>query len=126
MVLVIKQSKCREGGYECRWKDSMSMELNMEVSTSEYKPDKEVNRLEVYESLLLDPQSALWREVLHRKESRSSKPGTPSASTSKEKKSEEEGVFDIGSEEEEDGVELKEKKLPVKDAGRDVDIDSNE
>lgn len=105
-----------------RWKDSMSMELNMESSSNEYKPDQEVNRLEVYESLLLDTQSALWREVLHRKESRSSKPVTPSTSTTtKGKKSEEEGVFDIGSEEEEEEEnELKEKKLPVKDAGRDV------
>ena len=105
-----------------RWKDSMSMELNMESSSNEYKPDQEVNRLEVYESLLLDTQSALWREVLHRKESRSSKPVTPSTSTTtKGKKSEEEGVFDIGSEEEEEEENgLKEKKLPVKDAGRDV------
>mgnify|MGYP001774682407 CR=1 FL=1 len=107
--------------YEYRWKDSMSMELNMESSSNEYKPDQEVNRLEVYESLLLDTQSALWREVLHRKESRSSKPVTPSTTTTtKGKKSEEEGVFDIGSEEEEEENELKEKKLPVKDAGRDV------
>ena len=109
--------------YEYRWKDSMSMELNMESSSNEYKPDQEVNRLEVYESLLLDTQSALWREVLHRKESRSSKPVTPStATTGKGKKNEEEGVFDIGSEEEEEEEEngLKEKKLPVKDAGRDV------
>lgn len=104
-----------------RWKDSMSMELNMESSSNEYKPDQEVNRLEVYESLLLDTQSALWREVLHRKESRSSKPVTPSTTTiTKGKKNEEEGVFDIGSEEEEEENELKEKKLPVKDAGRDV------
>ena len=110
--------------YEYRWKDSMSMELNMESSSNEYKPDQEVNRLEVYESLLLDTQSALWREVLHRKESRSSKPVTPSTTTTtgKGKKNEEEGVFDIGSEEEEEEEEngLKEKKLPVKDAGRDV------
>ena len=109
--------------YEYRWKDSMNMELNMESSSNEYKPDQEVNRLEVYESLLLDTQSALWREVLHRKESRSSKPVTPSTTTTtKGKKSEEEGVFDIGSEEEEEEEEngLKEKKLPVKDAGRDV------
>ena len=107
--------------YEYRWKDSMSMELNMESSSNEYKPDQEVNRLEVYESLLLDTQSALWREVLHRKESRSSKPVTPSTTTGKGKKNEEEGVFDIGSEEEEEEENgLKEKKLPVKDAGRDV------
>ena len=64
-------------GVMSRWSESMGIELNLEVSQNEYQPDREVNRLEVYESLLLDTQSALWREVLHRKERRSSKT-TPS------------------------------------------------
>lgn len=89
----------------------MNMELNIEPSSSEYRPNNEVNRLEVYESLLLDPQSALWREVLHRKERRSSKPATPSATQGV--KNTEDGVFDIDSEEDE------EKEAP-KETGRDV------
>lgn len=85
----------------------MCIELNLEESQSDYQPDKEVNRLEVYESLLLDTQSALWREVLHRKERRTSKPATPAHGEKTET-----GVFDIDSEEEE--------KVPPRDAGRDV------
>ena len=89
----------------------MNIELNIEPSSSEYHPDKEVNRLEVYESLLLDPQSALWREVLHRKGRRSSKPSTPAAVPNGKKT--EAGVFDIDSEEEEE-------EAAPKETGRDV------
>ena len=107
----------------------MSVELNMEVSQSEYQPNSEVNRLEVYESLLLDTQSALWREVLHRKEIRSSK-NTPTANqnthkTKSETKTEMAGeteVFDIGSEEEdeEEKEDHKQKNKHTKEQGHDV------
>ena len=101
----------------------MSVELNMEVSQSEYQPNSEVNRLEVYESLLLDTQSALWREVLHRKEMRSSKNTNPQkteiqAEAGTETTAE---IFDIDSEEEEEEEE-KSKNKHTKGQGHDVSL----
>ena len=96
--------------------NTMYVELRVEETREEYKPEAEKNRLEVYESLLLDTSSALWRELVHRKEGRnasnaSAVSATSTTNTSNTEKSEE--VFDIDSEEEE-------KKLPVKDPSRDV------
>ena len=96
--------------------NTMYVELRVEETQEEYKPEAEKNRLEVYESLLLDTSSALWRELVHRKEGRnasnaSAVSATSTTNTSNTEKSEE--VFDIDSEEEE-------KKLPVKDPSRDV------
>lgn len=97
----------------------MYVELRVEETREEYKPEAEKNRLEVYESLLLDTSSALWRELVHRKEGRNAVSAvsatntsntSSTANTSNTEKSE---VFDIDSEEEE-------KKLPVKDPSRDV------
>ena len=96
----------------------MYVELRVEETREEYKPEAEKNRLEVYESLLLDTSSALWRELVHRKEGRNASAvsatntanTTNTSNTSNTEKSE---VFDIDSEEEE-------KKLPVKDPSRDV------
>ena len=97
----------------------MYVELRVEETREEYKPEAEKNRLEVYESLLLDTSSALWRELVHRKEGRNAVSAvsatntantTNTSNTSNTEKSE---VFDIDSEEEE-------KKLPVKDPSRDV------
>lgn len=93
----------------------MYVELRVEETREEYKPEAEKNRLEVYESLLLDTSSALWRELVHRKEGRnasavSAVSATNTTNTTNTEKSE---VFDIDSEEEE-------KKLPVKDPSRDV------
>lgn len=96
----------------------MYVELRVEETREEYKPEAEKNRLEVYESLLLDTSSALWRELVHRKEGRNvsavsatnTANTTNTSNTSNTEKSE---VFDIDSEEEE-------KKLPVKDPSRDV------
>lgn len=99
--------------------NTMYVELRVEETREEYKPEAEKNRLEVYESLLLDTSSALWRELVHRKEGRnavsavsttSTANTTNTSNTSNTEKSE---VFDIDSEEEE-------KKLPVKDPSRDV------
>lgn len=99
----------------------MYVELRVEETREEYKPEAEKNRLEVYESLLLDTSSALWRELVHRKEGRNasavsatntsntSSPESTTNTTNTEKSE----VFDIDSEEEE-------KKLPVKDPSRDV------
>lgn len=95
-----------------RCSGAMSMELCVEETREEYKPEAEKNRLEVYESLLLDTSSALWRELVHRKEGRSasaSSAKTATTTTTTEKSE----VFDIDSEEEE-------KRLPVKDPSRDV------
>ena len=94
--------------------NTMYVELRVEETREEYKPEAEKNRLEVYESLLLDTSSALWRELVHRKEGRnavSAVSATNTSNTTNTEKSEE--VFDIDSEEEE-------KKLPVKDPSRDV------
>lgn len=97
----------------------MYVELRVEETREEYKPEAEKNRLEVYESLLLDTSSALWRELVHRKEGRNAVSAvsatntantTNTTNTTNTEKSE---VFDIDSEEEE-------KKLPVKDPSRDV------
>ena len=111
--------------------NTMYVELRVEETREEYKPEAEKNRLEVYESLLLDTSSALWRELVHRKEGRNAVSAVSTTSTtntsstenttnttntenttntSNTEKSE---VFDIDSEEEE-------KKLPVKDPSRDV------
>ena len=98
--------------------NTMYVELRVEETREEYKPEAEKNRLEVYESLLLDTSSALWRELVHRKEGRNvsavsatnTANTTNTSNTSNTEKSE---VFDIDSEEEE-------KKLPVKDPSRDV------
>ena len=99
--------------------NTMYVELRVEETREEYKPEAEKNRLEVYESLLLDTSSALWRELVHRKEGRNAVSAvsatntantTNTSNTSNTEKSE---VFDIDSEEEE-------KKLPVKDPSRDV------
>ena len=93
--------------------NTMYVELRVEETREEYKPEAEKNRLEVYESLLLDTSSALWRELVHRKEGRnvSAVSAVSASSMTNTEKSEE--VFDIDSEEEE-------KKLPVKDPSRDV------
>lgn len=109
----------------------MVLELRVEETTEEYKPDVAGNRLEVYESLLLDESSALWRELLYRKERRSAASAASAsnatnaanaanaaggkAETSGAAETEAETgstVFDIDSEEE--------KPLPVKDPSRDV------
>ena len=94
----------------------MYVELRVEETREEYKPEAEKNRLEVYESLLLDTSSALWRELVHRKEGRnavSAVSATSTANTTNTSNTEKSEVFDIDSEEEE-------KKLPVKDPSRDV------
>lgn len=101
--------------------NTMYVELRVEETREEYKPEAEKNRLEVYESLLLDTSSALWRELVHRKEGRnaSAVSATNTANTSSTENTtnttntEKSEVFDIDSEEEE-------KKLPVKDPSRDV------
>lgn len=107
----------------------MVLELRVEETTEEYKPNVAGNRLEVYESLLLDTSSALWRELLYRKERRSAASATgattataaTATATAANGKAETEAeteaetgstVFDIDSEEE--------KPLPVKDPSRDV------
>ena len=99
--------------------NTMSVELRVEETREEYKPEAEKNRLEVYESLLLDTSSALWRELVHRKEGRNAVSTTSTTNTSSTENTtnttntEKSEVFDIDSEEEE-------KKLPVKDPSRDV------
>ena len=114
----------------------MVLELRVEETAEEYTPNVAGNRLEVYESLLLDASSALWRELLYRKERRSATASAASAAASATSaangtangaaggdKAEASGaaeteaetgstVFDIDSEEE--------KPLPVKDPSRDV------
>lgn len=97
----------------------MCLELRVEETAEEYKPDAAGNRLEVYESLLLDTSSALWRELLYRKERRNasaSATATATATASAKEGEAEKGntVFDIDSEEE--------KPLPVKDPSRDVGV----
>lgn len=100
----------------------MYVELRVEETREEYKPEAEKNRLEVYESLLLDTSSALWRELVHRKEGRNAVNAVSTTSTTNTSSTEnttnttnteKSEVFDIDSEEEE-------KKLPVKDPSRDV------
>lgn len=91
----------------------MYVELRVEETREEYKPEAEKNRLEVYESLLLDTSSALWRELVHRKEGRNAVSAVSATNTSNTTNTEKSEVFDIDSEEEE-------KKLPVKDPSRDV------
>lgn len=99
----------------------MYVELRVEETREEYKPEAEKNRLEVYESLLLDTSSALWRELVHRKEGRNASAvsatntsnTSSTANTTNTTNTEKSEVFDIDSEEEE-------KKLPVKDPSRDV------
>lgn len=101
--------------------NTMYVELRVEETREEYKPEAEKNRLEVYESLLLDTSSALWRELVHRKEGRNASAvsatntanTTNTTNTSNTSNTEKSEVFDIDSEEEE-------KKLPVKDPSRDV------
>ena len=103
----------------------MCLELRVEETAEEYKPDAAGNRLEVYESLLLDTSSALWRELLYRKERRNASASvsvnananaTANATASGKEGETEKGntVFDIDSEEE--------KPLPVKDPSRDVGV----
>lgn len=101
----------------------MCLELRVEETVEEYKPDAAGNRLEVYESLLLDTSSALWRELLYRKERRNASASvsvnataTATATASGKEGETEKGntVFDIDSEEE--------KPLPVKDPSRDVGV----
>ena len=101
----------------------MCLELRVEETAEEYKPDAAGNRLEVYESLLLDTSSALWRELLYRKERRNASASatanataTATATASGKEGETEKGntVFDIDSEEE--------KPLPVKDPSRDVGV----
>lgn len=99
----------------------MYVELRVEETREEYKPEAEKNRLEVYESLLLDTSSALWRELVHRKEGRNASAVSTTSTTNTSStenttnttNTEKSEVFDIDSEEEE-------KKLPVKDPSRDV------
>lgn len=102
--------------------NTMYVELRVEETREEYKPEAEKNRLEVYESLLLDTSSALWRELVHRKEGRNAVSAVSATSTTNTSSTEnttnttnteKSEVFDIDSEEEE-------KKLPVKDPSRDV------
>ena len=102
--------------------NTMYVELRVEETREEYKPEAEKNRLEVYESLLLDTSSALWRELVHRKEGRNAVNAVSTTSTTNTSSTEnttnttnteKSEVFDIDSEEEE-------KKLPVKDPSRDV------
>ena len=103
----------------------MCLELRVEETAEEYKPDAAGNRLEVYESLLLDTSSALWRELLYRKERRNASASATAtanatanatATASGKEGGAEKGntVFDIDSEEE--------KPLPVKDPSRDVGV----
>lgn len=101
----------------------MCLELRVEETAEEYKPDTAGNRLEVYESLLLDTSSALWRELLYRKERRNASASATATATAnatatasgKEGEAEKGNtVFDIDSEEE--------KPLPVKDPSRDVGV----
>ena len=101
----------------------MCLELRVEETAEEYKPDAAGNRLEVYESLLLDTSSALWRELLYRKERRNASVSATATATAnatatasgKEGEAEKGNtVFDIDSEEE--------KPLPVKDPSRDVGV----
>lgn len=103
----------------------MCLELRVEETAEEYKPDAAGNRLEVYESLLLDTSSALWRELLYRKERRNASAtananananATANATASGKEGETGKGntVFDIDSEEE--------KPLPVKDPSRDVGV----
>lgn len=95
----------------------MCLELRVEETAEEYKPDAAGNRLEVYESLLLDTSSALWRELLYRKERRNASASATATATASGKEGEAEKgntVFDIDSEEE--------KPLPVKDPSRDVGV----
>ena len=99
----------------------MCLELRVEETAEEYKPDAAGNRLEVYESLLLDTSSALWRELLYRKERRNASANANANATATATASGKEGetekgntVFDIDSEEE--------KPLPVKDPSRDVGV----
>ena len=107
----------------------MCLELRVEETAEEYKPDAAGNRLEVYESLLLDTSSALWRELLYRKECRNASASATTTATatanatanatataSGKEGGAEKGntVFDIDSEEE--------KPLPVKDPSRDVGV----
>lgn len=103
----------------------MCLELRVEETAEEYKPDAAGNRLEVYESLLLDTSSALWRELLYRKERRNASASVSvnanananaTATASGKEGEAEKGntVFDIDSEEE--------KPLPVKDPSRDVGV----
>lgn len=93
--------------------NTMYVELRVEETREEYKPEAEKNRLEVYESLLLDTSSALWRELVHRKEGRNAVSAVSATNTTNTTNTEKSEVFDIDSEEEE-------KKLPVKDPSRDV------
>ena len=101
--------------------NTMYVELRVEETREEYKPEAEKNRLEVYESLLLDTSSALWRELVHRKEGRNASAVSTTSTTNTSStenttnttNTEKSEVFDIDSEEEE-------KKLPVKDPSRDV------
>ena len=103
----------------------MCLELRVEETAEEYKPDAAGNRLEVYESLLLDTSSALWRELLYRKERRNASASATATATAtanatatasgKEGEAEKGNtVFDIDSEEE--------KPLPMKDPSRDVGV----
>ena len=117
----------------------MCLELRVEETAEEYKPDAAGNRLEVYESLLLDTSSALWRELLYRKERRNASASATTTATatanatttatatanatanatataSGKEGGAEKGntVFDIDSEEE--------KPLPMKDPSRDVGV----
>ena len=114
-----------------RCPDTMSLELALDASQEEYVADASVNRMEVYESLLFDSNSALWREVLHRKEGRStsdmsSSVEKPSASASANANASaganasakvKGDVFDIDSEEEDEPV--KAQPVPKKDPARD-------
>ena len=59
----------------------MCLELRVEETAEEYKPDAAGNRLEVYESLLLDTSSALWRELLYRKERRNASASATTTAT---------------------------------------------
>ena len=101
---------------DSRYPEDMSLELGLEETTGDYQMDPTVNRMEAYEGLLLDEHSALWRELLHRKERRSTPTTTPAIS-GEAAQSEKTTLFDIESDEEE---EVKKLPLPQIDPGRDV------
>ena len=101
---------------DSHYPEDMSLELGLEETTGDYQVNPTVNRMEAYEGLLLDEHSALWRELLHRKERRLA-PTTPPTKPGEPVQAEKTNLFDIESDEEE---EVKKLPLPQIDPGRDV------
>lgn len=102
---------------DARYPEEMGVELCVEATSGEYRSNPDANRLEAYEGLLLDSESALWRELLYRK-SRRSAPSSPPVKGVCENKS---SAFDIESEEE-GTSEVGKLPLPTVDPGRDVGV----